>query len=80
MQGSNKPLLIDARFAGKLFSTGFLQLRPLDGVLDAQYLRHFVASQDFLSQRDALATGSTQIALTDAGARQLTIPIAPLNE
>lgn len=80
MQGTSKPLLVHARIADKLFSTGFIQLRPNPRFFNPGFLRHYIASKVFLDDRDSLATGSTQIALTDAGVRGLEIPLAPLNE
>ncbi|MCK4352157.1 restriction endonuclease subunit S [candidate division WOR-3 bacterium] len=81
MAGTNKALLIQERLDGKLFSTGFIQLRPFDfcnGM--SSYIYYYVQSYNFLSQRDKLATGSTQVALTDSGARQITFPFPPLPE
>jgi len=80
MQGTSKPLLVNAIIADKLFSTGFIQLRPDPRFCNPGFLRHYIASKVFLDDRDSLATGSTQIALTDAGVRKLEIPLAPLNE
>ena len=80
MQFTDKPLLIEKRFENKLFSTGFLQLRANPILCKPRYLRHYVASPKFLKQRDELATGSTQVALTDNGAKGLTIPLAPPRE
>ena len=80
MQGTSKPLLVHASIADKLFSTGFIQLRPDPRFCNPGFLRHYIASKVFLDDRDSLATGSTQIALTDAGVRGLEIPLAPLNE
>jgi len=80
MQGTSKPLLVNASIADKLFSTGFIQLRPDPRFCNPGFLRHYIASKVFLDDRDSLATGSTQIALTDAGVRGLEIPLAPLNE
>ena len=80
MQGTSKPLLVQDSIADKLFSTGFIQLRPDPRFCNPGFLRHYIASKVFLDDRDSLATGSTQIALTDAGVRELEIPLAPLNE
>lgn len=80
MQGTSKPLLVHASITDKLFSTGFIQLRPDPRFCNPGFLRHYIASKVFLDDRDSLATGSTQIALTDAGVRGLEIPLAPLNE
>ena len=80
MQGTDKALLIDKKMVGKLFSTGFLQLRPDNQVCDSRFLYYYISSKEFLDERDTFSTGSTQIALTDTGARQLYIPLPPLRE
>jgi len=80
MQGTNKALLVNAEIAEKLFSTGFLQLRPDSRICESRYLYHFLSSKQFLDERDSFATGSTQIALTDTGAKQLSIPLPPFPE
>jgi len=80
MQGSDKGILISRHLARRLFSTGFLQLRPYPGLCEAGFLAHYVRSLEFLSSRDELATGSTQVALTDGGAKQLSISLAPVAE
>lgn len=81
MAGTNKALLIREYLDGTLFSTGFIQLRPFDfcnGM--SSFLYWFIQSTDFLQQRDALATGSTQVALTDSAAKKIVFPLAPLPE
>lgn len=81
MRETNKALLIGNKFSGKLFSTGFFQVRPFDCSLGmAPYLYLYVQSLDFLRQRDTLATGSTQVALTDSAAQRIYFPLAPLKE
>lgn len=81
MRETNKALLIGNKFSGKLFSTGFFQVRPFDCSLGmAPYLYFYVQSLDFLRQRDTLATGSTQVALTDSAAQRIYFPLAPLKE
>ena len=80
MQGTNKGILIRKRLADRLFSTGFLQLRADANVCEPRFVAHYVRSTEFLSTRDEFATGSTQIALTDMGAKELTIPLAPVAE
>ena len=80
MQGTDKAVLVSQLLANCLFSTGFIQLRPYADVCDARFLAYFVASPEFLATRDEMATGSTQVALTDTGARGLSIPLPPLAE
>jgi type I restriction enzyme S subunit len=80
MQGTDKGILIGNDLADRLFSTGFLQLRADSHLCEPRFVALYVRSPEFLSTRDELATGSTQVALTDAGAGELTIPLAPLPE
>ena len=81
MAGTNKALLIGNALEGKLFSTGFIQLREYSCSHGMHsYIYYYVESPYFLKQRDTYATGSTQVALTDAGLRKIAFPLAPLNE
>jgi len=81
MKNTNKPIIINVpTFEGALFSTGFLQLRPYGNTYIEKLIYYYVQSSYFLEQRDELATGSTQEALTDSNAVKLIIPLPPLNE
>jgi len=80
MKETSKALLIDEGLAGELFSTGFIQIRPYSDTYYPKLLYYFIQSNDFLHQRDELATGSTQEALTDRNSKKLLIPLPPLNE
>lgn len=80
MKETDKAFLIDSNYSKSLFSTGFLHFRPKPNVYNSKLLKFYLASKEFLDQRDEFATGSTQEALTDANARKLTIPLPPLNE
>lgn len=81
MASTNKALLIDEKLDGKLISTGFIQLRPFNCCKSmSSYIYYYIQSPDFFEQRDAFATGSTQVAITDNGARNLSFPLAPLPE
>lgn len=80
MKGTDKGLLIEEKLNDKLFSTGFIQLRPYENTYESKLLYYFVKSKIFLDQKDELATGSTQEALTDNKAIELTIIVPPLNE
>lgn len=80
MKGTDKGLLIEERLNDKLFSTGFIQLRPYEDTYKSKLLYYFVKSKIFIDQKDELATGSTQEALTDAKAKELTILVPPFNE
>ena len=80
MKNTNKPIIIDNANEGALFSTGFIQLRPYSKTYIEKLLYYYVQSSEFIKQRDDLATGSTQEALTDANAVNITFPLPPLNE
>lgn len=80
MKETDKGLIITEELVGQLFSTGFLQLRPYLDTYFSRLLFYFVKSHDFLHQRDALATGSTQEALTDTNSKELIFPFPPINE
>ncbi|MCK4586648.1 MAG: restriction endonuclease subunit S, partial [Gammaproteobacteria bacterium] len=61
-------------------STGFMQLRPHIITNETTlYLYYLMKSSLFLNQRDQYATGTTQVALTDNRARNILVPIAPLD-
>ena len=81
MASTNKALLVNEELDGKLISTGFIQLRPFNCCKSmSSYIYYYIQSPDFFKQRDAFATGSTQVALTDNGARNLSFPLAPFPE
>ena len=81
MANTNKALLINEGLDSKLISTGFIQLRPFNCCKSmSSYIYYYIQSPDFFEQRDAFATGSTQVALTDNGVRNLSFPLAPLPE
>lgn len=80
MKETNKGLLITDALANTLFSTGFIQLRPYNNTYDNKLLFYYVRSKLFLDQRDELATGSTQEALTDTKAIDILILFPPLAE
>lgn len=80
MKATDKALLIDDSLNDKLFSSGFIQLRPIERQYDKRLLYYFLKSKLFLNQRDEYATGSTQEALTDRYAQEILIPFPPLPE
>jgi type I restriction enzyme S subunit len=80
MKGTDKDVLIDEKLVGQLFSTGFIQIRPYGETYNRKLLYYFLKSDFFLSQKDELATGSTQEALTDNKAAEIEIPLPPLPE
>ncbi|MBK9510898.1 MAG: restriction endonuclease subunit S [Cytophagaceae bacterium] len=80
MKGTDKGILVDEKLNGQLFSTGFLQVRPYSDTYNNKLLYFLIKSDLFLSQKNELATGSTQEALTDNGASEIEIPLPPLAE
>lgn len=80
MKNTDKGLLIDEKLDGQLFSTGFIQIRPNPDIIHSKYIYYYIKSNLFLEQRDELATGSTQEALTDNKAKEIRVPLAPLKE
>ena len=80
MKGTDKGLMVEERLNEKLFSTGFIQLRPYQYTYENKLLYYYVKSKIFIDQKDELATGSTQEALTDAKAKELKIIVPPFNE
>lgn len=80
MKETDKSLIADDELSEQLFSTGFLQLRPYGETYSSKLLYYYISSPSFLNQKDELATGSTQEALTDNNAINLFFPLPPLNE
>ncbi len=80
MKATDKGILIDEKLDKQLFSTGFLQIRPFGNTYNNKLLYYLIKSDFFLSQKNELATGSTQEALTDNGAKEILIPLPPLAE
>ncbi len=80
MKATDKGLLIDEKLDGQLFSTGFLQVKPYGETYNNKLLYYYIKSEFFLTQKNELATGSTQEALTDNGANDIVIPLPPLPE
>jgi len=80
MKATDKAILIGAKLDGQLFSTGFFQIRPIDGKLSSSYILHYLTSLKFTQIKDELCSGSTQSALNDEGAKKIFISIPPFKE
>jgi type I restriction enzyme S subunit len=81
MAQTDKAVLITNNLNDRLFSTGFIQLRPFNCCKEIpSYLYYYLKSPLFFNQRDMFATGSTQVALTDNSAAFINFPIAPYEE
>lgn len=81
MAGASKAVMVDEALSDSLFSTGFMQWRPpaFPETL-GPWLFYAVQTPDLLAQRDRLASGTTQVSLSDGNLAQITVPIAPLAE
>lgn len=80
MQGTRKNLLIDNERSEFVYSTGFCAVSPIPGVLEAQYLNHYLASKSFLDQKDRLCSGATQKAITNSNLTRILIPVTSIEE
>lgn len=80
MKDTDKGVLIDKNLKGQLFSTGFIQVRPFSDTFNNKLLYYLAKSDFFLNQKNRLATGSTQEALTDSKIGEIEIPLPPLSE
>lgn len=81
MEGASKALIVTESLDNSLFSTGFMQWRPpFAPETLGPWLFYAVQTPDFLDQRDRLASGTTQVALSDRNLSKITVPIAPLAE
>ena len=81
MSNTNKALYCNSDISGELVSTGFMQLRSyIKNTSLNKYLFYYLNSDYFTTQKEKYATGSTQVALTDAGAKNIKIAIAPESE
>lgn len=63
-----------------ILSTGFAVFRPLPGVLEPSYLRHWLRSPGLQAEKDRLCTGAVQPAITNGGLEELKIPLVPIEE
>lgn len=80
MRHTDKALIINKELKNGLFSTGFMQFRPYGKTILPKYLYYYLKSEDFHSQKDELASGTTQVAINDTNARKIVFPVSPLNE
>lgn len=80
MKNTDKGILVNENFDGHLFSTGFIQIKSFADTYNSKLLYYLIKSDFFLNQKNDYATGSTQEALTDDGAKKILIPLPPLAE
>ena len=74
MQNTKKVLQITKENESLIVSTGFFVVRPISS-LDGEYLFEYLNSDLFNSQKDKFCTGATQKALTNAGLKEILIPL-----
>lgn len=80
MSYTDKALLVNESLKDSLFSTGFIQLRPFNKTINSKYVLYFLKSDFFHSQKDELASGTTQVAINDLNAKKIEFPLPPLAE
>lgn len=80
MAGTQKVFEIDRESAKHVYSTGFVALRSEATKLVPSYLRHWLSTKRFQSAKDRVSSGATQRAVTNAGLKQLTIPLPSVAE
>lgn len=80
MCGTKKTLRVNAANATHLFSTGFCAVRANDTFMIPEMLYHFLASRQFLQQKDQNSSGATQKAITNSGLKNITINVPDLAE
>lgn len=78
MKNTDKAVLINDNLNDQLFSTGFFQIRTDSITILPKYVFYYFKSIVFLNQKDLNCSGSTQSALNDKSAKNLTVPIAPI--
>ena len=74
MKGTEKILEFAADHSDLILSTGFAVLRPVSGQLHSGFLRHWLCTEVFQSEKDRLCSGATQKAITNEAIGRLTIP------
>jgi type I restriction enzyme S subunit len=79
MQATNKVVLVTSDIKDYIWSTGFAVLRPRQGA-NAKWIVHWLQSQMFQRQKDALCTGATQKAINNDAIAKLVVPLPPLFE
>tara|TARA_R110002167_G_scaffold105083_1_gene270455 strand:+ start:3666 stop:4970 length:1305 start_codon:yes stop_codon:yes gene_type:complete len=80
MLNTDKALLINEEIKNGLYSTGFMQFRPYGNTILSKYIYFYLKSEVFHTQKDILASGTTQVAINDANAKKILFPLPPLKE
>ena len=78
MKATNKVLLVNNHESSYIYSTGFLILRPTNGI-DKKFLFHYLQSSNFQDNKDKFCTGATQKSINNQNFAKLKIPLPPLH-
>jgi type I restriction enzyme S subunit len=80
MTNTNKALKIDKEHDGIIVSTGFSVHRPIEDILNGDYLLHFLKHDSFQRQKNKLCTGAIQSAISNKGIAKIFVPITEYKE
>ena len=80
MQNTQKAILIDDKYSGSLFSTGFFQLRPPKNLVFSKYLYYCLQTKWFQNLKDSLCSGATQKAINDKKLKEINFFLPSLAE
>lgn len=75
MTNTIKALQIDKEHDGIIVSTGFSVHRPIESVLNGDYLLHFLKHDSFQRQKNKLCTGAIQSAISNKGIAKIFLPV-----
>jgi type I restriction enzyme, S subunit len=76
----NSVARVQLELDGATASTGFCVLRPRDGLLDPDYLFHWVRTRQFVASMTERASGASYPAVSDRIVLDSSIPLPPLDE
>ena len=79
MKNTAKAVLVNKRYEGAIFSTGFCFLRPTEK-MSPEYLYHWVSGGEFQRAKDRLSADGIMSGLRRADAENLEIPVPPFSE
>lgn len=80
MKETNKPVFVNADLDGCLFSTGFMQFRPIDASVLDKFIFYYLQSPAFLNDKNNGSTGCTQISINDNNLSRVVFPIPSMDE
>jgi len=73
-----RPTVVGNEAEGAIFYTGIIRFRSLSSHLDEKYLRLFLGSSDFMTQAEAMASGSVIRHFGPLHLREMRINLPPL--